>query len=269
MTLRPWMVLLFFALAVWLGVVVWNYQDRQLASARADAEAAQLALKGQIVDHEETAKALRATVADLAAHNTDLAAALAQAKAAAPDATLLSAERFSTGEVGVLETGSVPGRRTEPADRRSPEGAVVGPRVAPAGPSTANLPADAASSKPCALSPGDRASIEVEEITLQTKAGNVLVVGTATAYRESPLPRQALFGGKFQSNASSTSDLAPPAPPRWGVGLGGVCFIGGCDAGPIAALPPARLFGFQIEAGVGLLAGAHGFGGMWSAIGRW
>lgn len=241
-----------------------NRQHAQLADARRSVEALQLEKAGQIVAHAESAKDLQATVAELTKKNSDLAEALAAAHAAAPDAKAVHAAKLSTGAV-VVEA-------SEPEKATAPEGAVGPDRGAlnSAPPARADtIPAAAGAQQACVLSIGDQASIEVDQVTLKTNAGNFLVVGTAQAYREQPGPRSLLFGGKFQSALSDSSGLALPPAPRWGAGLTGACSSSGCALGPALAFPPLRVFGFQLEATAGLPIGAGGAALTATAVGRW
>jgi hypothetical protein len=252
--LRPWLLPIAALLVLLAAVALWNHQHQQLIDARRAAEAAQLQLRGQIVTAQESAGALKADVAKLLSENAGLRSAYDAARAAAPGAQPIHAGRLSTGAVEVAEA---PRAAEPPAPAAEAEGA-----------STAAGPVGGAGQAACVLAAGDAASIEVQEVTLQTKQGNILVVGTAAAWRESA-PRARLFGGKFQSTASSASGLVPASPPRWGAGVGGLCMAAGCAAGPVLALPPWRILGFQVETTLGVLVGGPGAGLTGSGVVRW
>lgn len=243
-------------LIVFAAVAAWNHQHRALTDALRAAEAAQLKLKGQIVTEQESAKQLRATVAVLLAKNADLAKAYADAQKAAPGAKPIYAGTLNTGGVKVVS-----------APR---------PQEQNPAPATASAEAAPSSAQPiapvCVLAEGDTASINVEQIALQTKEGNVLAIGVGEAWRESPLPRAKLFGGPFKASVSDVSGLAPPSLPRWGPGVSAACFSAGCSAGPALGFPPLRftVFGHavEIDASAGLLLGGLGVGVTSTAIGR-
>lgn len=253
--LRPWLLPAGGVVLLLVAAGLWNREHRQLLDARRTAEAAQLILKGQIVTTQESAGALEADVAKLLAENAELKVAYDAARAAAPGAQPVHAETLSTGQV-VVATNPRPGPTIAAAaeDKGSSPAPAVPASVGPA----------------CVLAEGDKASIEVQEVALQTREGNVLVVGTAAGWRESPLPRAMLFGGKFQSTLSDVSGLVPKTDPRWGAGGAAACLIGvGCLAGPALAIPPLRFLGLQLEATVGVLAGPQGLGAVGVGVGRW
>jgi hypothetical protein len=233
------------------AVALWNHQHRQLADAQRAREAAELKLKGQIVTEQETAKQLRVTVADLLAKNADLAKLYADAQKAAPGAKPLYAGTLNTGGLKVEAPPRAPQERPP----------------APATPGAA-APTDQPIAPVCVLADGDTASINVEQIALQTKDGNVLALGVGEAWRETPLPRAKLFGGPFKASVSDVSGLAPPSLPRWGGGIAAAC-LGFCAAGPAVAFPPLRIFSLQIETTAAGLVSDRGAGGAVMAIGRW
>ena len=228
--IRPWLIV--FALIA-AGVYMWNREHRLRGSAELAAEAAQLALKGQIVEGQETKKQLDGSVADLVSQNEALAAALAEAKKAAPDAKAESASRLDTGPLVVH----------------------VAPReVASAAPGPPP-PAEPAPPTTCALTQQDKVSVTVNVLELQTGKGNTLIVGTADVYRVGP-PRTLLAGGRFQSSLSETHELAETSPPRWGVLALGACGSGGCGPGVGVLLPPVTvpLVHWRAEAFLGAVA---------------
>jgi hypothetical protein len=105
----------------------------------------------------------------------------------------------------------------------------------------ATKPAASGSSPACALLETDQGEIEVRQATIQTQAGNRVVVGAAEAYRVSP--RRWLFGGTFSAPLTEASEEAKPAAraPGWGAGpLAGISTAGG-QLGVIVATPEGRL----------------------------
>jgi len=108
------------------------------------------------------------------------------------------------------------------------------------------------------LAPGDPARIDVDVVDLETRAGNTLVVGTASVYREGATPALVLQGG-FQASAGSTAVRAEQArPASWGFGGVAMCgTAGACLGGPLLAFPPLTLLGVQLEAQAGLLLGSQ------------
>jgi hypothetical protein len=247
--LRPWLVPAGAVVLLFIAAAFWNRQHRELVDARRAAEAAELRLRGQIVTTQESAGALKADVARLLAENGELKAAYDAARAAAPGAQPIHAATLSTGQVVVAAVPRPGPAPSAPAPAAEDKGS--SPAAGPTAPTGAA----------CVLAEGDKASVEVQQVTLETNEGNMLVVGTAAAWRESPLPRAKLFGGSFQSSLSKAVGLTPPTPPRWGAGGAGMCASGhGCSAGPAALLPPLRILGFQLEGVVGVTFGPQGLG---------
>lgn len=284
--LRPWLPPAIALLLVVAAAAFLNHQHRQLTEAQRSVEALQLEKAGQIVAHQESAKDLQAQISALTMKNGDLAASLAAARAAAPGAQAVHAATLSTGAVVVQTTPALRDDPTAPVVRTGAATAGRGVQVAQNGePVAAGADGRAPSEKDgvqhpatmapaatqpqaCVLSNGDRASIEVQQVTLKTVAGNFLVVGTAQAYREDQGGRALLFGGAFQSALSESSGLAPPVLPRWGAGLTGSCSGSGCSLGPALAFPPIHVLGLQLEATAGLQLGAGGVALTGTAIAR-
>lgn len=270
---------------VFAGVAVWNHQHRELSDARRAMEAAELDRLGLIRSHEKTVAGLNEKIAAMA-KDPRLAAALAEAKAAAPGAKATQAGTYSTGSVVVHaapETikeenhGSPQAPQAAAGARGIQDGQVLEEGARMQGPpleserAAQTATGGVASSSPsssCVLSSGDQASIAVDVVTFETKLGNTFIVGVATAWRETPAPRTQLFGGKFQSALSDVSGLAPPSLPRWGAGLAAAC-LGFCAAGPAVAFPPLHVFSLQLEANLGALVSDRGFGVAGTAVIRW
>jgi hypothetical protein len=221
--LTPWAV----ALVLLAGAAFfWNREKRLRGTAEAAAEAAQLALKQQIVEEQSSKAELRDTVKDLVGQNELLREAYEKAVAAAPDAKPESASRLETGPLPVRAQAAHP----------------------PPVPATSTPPA-------CALTVDDKVSLSVDVLELKTSKGNTLIVGTASAYREGP-PRTLLAEGKFQSSLSTTHELSEPAPKRWGAMALAACGMSGCGPGVGVLLPPwtVPLVGWRVEAFAGAIA---------------
>jgi len=197
---------------------MWSHEHRARLAAERSAEAAQLALKGQIVADQESKRALSQDIDSLLKENEDLKAAYQQARAAAPGAKPVGS--------AVLKTVPV---RVEPRHESPP--------VVPTTP-----PDPGRLEEACALPYSGTVSFSVEELGLATSAGNYLIVGTAEAYRETPLPRERLARAKFSSPLSDTNLLESKPAPRWGaLALGACSTARGCGPGVGILFPPLRL----------------------------
>ena len=177
---------------------------------------------------------------ELAADNADLADALKKAEKAAKGARPIVVVHASTGPV-------------------SAAGAARPPPPPPGG----EVPAPAAG---CLLATGDQGEIRAESVLLQTKAGNLVFVGTASAWRVEPGPPARLFGGQLMAKVAAE---APERPAGWGFGLAVTAGREGWMVGPVAASPPVRLWRYQGELSVGAAAGPGGeWGGVATAVVR-
>ncbi len=245
-----WILLAVAALAVW----ALNREHRAMTIAQRSAEAAQLALKNQIVEGQETRRQLQGSVAQLLAENADLRTAYDRAKEAAPDAQPASATQLDTGPLRV---------RKVPAS--------AGVVVTPTQPPPAQAKPEAAPADTCLLQPDDTISVEALVLELETDQQNTVVVGSATVYRDTPAPRLAIASGAFQSSLSTSHEVAPPSPPRWGAELVGACFSAGCGYGGGVLLPPFRvpLFGWRGEARVDALFAGPATGVLGALGARW
>lgn len=190
------------------------------------AEKDSLEAKGLIVSAQESQKALDSRVKALTGQNAALAAELDKARKAAKGARV----------VGVVAASTGPGK----ARGAAPE--------APARPEGDEAP----SAAPCLVSEGDDVEIRADEVLLQTKAGNRLLVGTASLWRLNPLPIGPVFSGAFQAPVTEAAEVKPVVrEATWGAGVYGFCAAEGCGAGPRVALPPVHVWRFQIEADAG------------------
>lgn len=110
----------------------------------------------------------------------------------------------------------------------------------------------------CLLAKGDEGEIRVAEVALQAREGNRVLAGAAEAWRLSPGPPTRILAGRFTAPASEISEERPAPLPRWRAGA----FLGasrdGWVVGPAVALPPARLWGMQLELTLGAGVGPAG-----------
>ncbi len=238
----PWTLL---GAVVVLGLVLTCRLNRGRdaeAELRRRVEADVLKARGQLVAEQVRGDALDKLVRQIVGENEELARALEQARRAAPGARPVATARTSTGAVVAGGTPRAPEER--------------GPAAAP----------------PCLLAPGDQGEVRVDQVVLETRAGNRLLVGTAAAWRMSPAPATRLFGGPFQAALSNIAMEAPPqvAGPRWGAGVWLGVGRDGWAAGPALALPQARLGPLSLEAVIGAGLGPTGtWQGGATGIARW
>jgi hypothetical protein len=233
----PWKSWLVIFLIMGAAVFLRNRDNRLLTNARADAEAARLSLHNQIVENVATRGQLQGSLDSMLKENTDLRAAYDSARQAAPDVRVVSASRLDTGPLRVQAPvlPEQPRGSANPAPREGPGSPAVERRkdVSPSPPGVSPIPTTAGPL--CMLTTDDEVSIAVEQLELQTKAGNILIVGTGLVYRE--LPHQLLAGGRFRSQLSDSASLALPSVPRWGALALGTCGVGGCGLGAGVLLP--------------------------------
>jgi len=256
----PWKTWLVAGVIIAAAVFMWNRTHKQLTDAQRDAEAAQLALKQQIVEVQESKGALQSSVKDLMGQNELLKEAYESALRAAPDAKPVSEARLDTGP---LRVHTPPRPAPQPVQSAGGAGetqaaATAQPALPPAGPSSVY-----------ALRDIDQMSIEVEQVELQTKAGNTVVIGVASAYVLEPI-KALLAEGKFQSPLSASHSLETALPARWGFGGAIACPWGGrCSYGPAAAFPPLSLLGVRLEATAAVMGGSGTLWGNVVGIVRW
>jgi hypothetical protein len=238
--LSPWTLLgAATVLVVMLGVRGCN---RDAAARRELAridEAARLQAKQVLVAAREREAALRLQLDAATRGNADLRQELERVRRATPGAKVVFVEHLSTGAVVSDGLPRAPEERGQAA-------------VPPA----------------CLLAVGDLGEVVVDEVHLETRAGNRVVAGTGVARRVRPGPETRLFGGPFRAPLSSVAEKAPPeaAAPRWGFGGGAAASDRGAGASLVVGTPSARvpLLGWRVEA-VGTAAGGLGGGGWYAA----
>jgi hypothetical protein len=244
---RWWVLpaLVLLCLAVLAGV--WTYKHRQLTDAQRAAEAATLALHGQLVAAEGSKSDLQAEVLRLLESYDDLAKRYAEAKAAAPGSHPTGAADLSTGSIKAHGKARLAGTPL-PGQGAAAAPAISDPPPAPGGHSGEGAPAqgalvfDQSTFAPgCLLAEGDKSEIRVHLITLETRKDNTLLVGSAEVWRLDPPPQAAVVGGSFTASLSTATGLAPAPEPRWGFAAAGSCGRGGCAPGVALLLPPFHL----------------------------
>lgn len=225
-----------------VAVYAWNAEHRALIDTGRALEAAKLRAQGIAAAAEQSEAALRQDLGTLANESAALAAELRRVKEAAHGARPVIVVHGSTGPV---VAGGTP---VQPC---------------PQSPACPQVPA----APECLLRPGDAGKVVMSGATLETDAGNTVMVAVGEAWRVEPAPSTKLFGGPLKLELS----VAAPKPlPRWGAGLGLWAGRWGWAAGPAVALPPARFWGAQMEvtAGVGVGSGGEWSGGATTIL-RW
>lgn len=233
--LERWRFFASWGLCVILGFMLVRGCNR---TGRAEADLArvqeQLELERNGQEVVDPVPDVRPRVDQLEAENEDLRVALAKARAAAPGATPIGAGHASTGPVHV---GGVPPVLVSPPQ---PEASAPCPV--------------------CLLVAGDTGEVRVDQVVLETKGGNKVLVGAAAAWRLMPAPETKLFGGPFDADLTGFAEKVPPDAPgsRWGAGpLVGVSGQGWL-AGGVLTSPEARLplIGWRVSAAVVAAAGS-------------
>lgn len=241
----PWGVVVLAGVVVLLLVVAWNRERGARGELARHLEAEQLRAAGLEVAAERDRADLWDEANRASAESEDLRRALAEARAA------------SHGERPVLVARCSTGPR--------PAAGAARPATSPPPAPGSEAPAPPA----CLLAAGDQGEVQVDEVVLETRAGNLVLVGAASAWRAAP-DRARLFGGPFRADLGEVAGAAPPRPAGWGVGVWSGVSRDGWAVGPAVAAPPLRLWTLQLEA---ILGGGLGPGGGWqgggSAVLRW
>jgi len=189
------------------------------AEARRLAEAEVLRQRGLLVAAQLDRAGLAAEVRRL---GPELQLALAAARRAAPGSRVTGAGASSTGAV--------------------PAGGEARP--------TSSTPAAALPT--CLLAAGDQGEVRVEQVVLETRGGNRVIVGVGEAWRLEPAPAARLFGGPFRAELSRIGVEEPEERPGWAWGVVAGCGKAGCGVGPGGAFPPLRVGRWQVEASAGV-----------------
>jgi len=122
----------------------------------------------------------------------------------------------------------------------------------------------------CLVAVGDIVRAQVDEVTVETKAGNQVVLGAASCWRESPPPETMYYRGAFEAKTSKVDVIVEASPVRWGAGLTFMATTDKIGVGPLILFPPVRLWGLEGDISAGFAAGLKGFvGGNVNAGVRW
>ncbi len=220
-------------------VMAWRLDAGRRAQGEAArlAEAEQLRQRGVAAAAQERARGLERALREAVAASEDLGAELARVRVAAPGARPVLVAKGSTGPV---KAGGLP---------RALEGrglAAQGEEQAGgAGPQSHDPPAAESPPSPaCLLAEGDEGEIRTAVAGLETRAGNLVVVGAAEAWRLTP-PATRLFGGPLRLEA--TVEERADSGPGWGGGARVQAGRRGVLVGPALSPPPWRVWRYQLE----------------------
>lgn len=243
----PWAVVVLVAVVLLLLVGAWNRSRRDAGELARHLEAEQLRAKGLEVAAEKDRSELWDEANRASAENEDLRRALEAARKAAQGERPILVVHASTGATPA--TGA--------------------PRPGPVACPDAPVPVAAPPAPVCLLAAGDQGEVLVDEVLLETRGGNRVLVGAASAWRAAP-ERGRLFGGPFQADLGRVEVAAPPRPPGWGAGVWTGVSREGWAVGPAVAAPPLRLWSLQLEVNAGAGLGPDGvWQGGGSAVVRW
>jgi len=222
----PWLIAVFAAVSCVATIILALRRDADVNDRlQREIEARELEAQGLVVAAQKEQKDLRTQVASLEANNVDLMEALSRARRASPGSRDVSAVQASTGPVGAS------------GDAR---------------------PTVVSDDPKCLLAEGDMAEIRVDQVEIETKAGNRVIVGAAECRRVEPKPETRLAGGPFEASLTTAMVIGKPKqkPPGWGVGPAVmVSSSDGLAYGVAVSAPPLNVFGVDFEVG---LAGAVG-----------
>lgn len=223
-------------------VVAWRLDSGRRAEGAVArlAEAEVLRLKKVEVAAQEREAQLKARLGEAVAFAEGLGAELARVRAAAPGARTVLVARGSTGPVKAGGLPRAPEERGPAAGEGEEQAEAAGPQSHD--PQAAERPAAPA----CLLAEGDLGEVRAAVAGLETRAGNLVVVGAAEAWRVSPPPAARLFGGPLRLEAAV--EERGGGPGGWGGGARVQAGRRGVLAGPALALPPWHLWRYQLEA---------------------
>jgi Sec-independent protein translocase protein TatA len=209
-----WAKLAVLLAVVVLLVVAWTRAKQATDALAKERDAARLALAGFKVAAETSERGLKASLADLTRQSADLAAEVERLKKASPGAKPTSVFTGSTGALPATPPSIVPVPGADP---------------------TATV---------CLFKSTDKGSVFVSGATLETRAGNRVMVAVIDAYRVDPAPSIHLFGGPLKLDVAVEAE---PNPKRWGAGVGAWAGSWGWAVGPALALPPLRTRWVDVE----------------------
>jgi hypothetical protein len=232
------------ALVVFLVVKAWN-RNASLESDLAKERELREKLQGKLVEEDSSKKEMASKLKDAQARVPELEAQVKD----------LEGRVGKVKPIRVVEIVTVPGAATgtpRPCPLQPPQG-VQDP--SPTG---------------CLVATGDIVRAQVDEVTVETKAGNQVVLGAASCWRESPPPETMFYRGNFEAKTSTANVTAEPSPVRWGAGLTFMATTDKVGVGPLVLFPPVRVWGLEGDISAGFAAGLGGFvGGSVNAGLRW
>ena len=221
--------------AVFLMVKAWN-KNAALESDLTKERELREKLQGKLVEEDSSKKQMAAKLKDALVRIPELEAQMKE----------LESKVGSVKPVHVDQIVTVPGAATgtpRPCPLPPPQG-VQDP--SPAG---------------CLVAVGDIVRAQVDEVTVETKAGNRVVLGTASCWRESPPPETMFYRGVFEPKVSKVDVIVEASPVRWGAGLTFMATTDKIGVGPLILFPPVRLWGLEGDISGGFAAGFKGFVG--------
>ena len=239
--IKPWLVPIVAGCVIVLLVISWNSARKAKSDLEQQLTREQLRAAGIEDAAEVTAKNLRDTLDEMTQRSKILADEVARLRKVAPGSKPVVVAQGSTGP---LPAGGV----------APPSGAGQDGQV----PATVCNPTGA-----CLVAPGDPLELKVDVVAERTPSGVIAVVGVASAWTRGV----KLVEGPLKLDVKS---IEQPRGLGWGAG---VIAVGGRDGwwlGPLVALPPAQIFGVELNA---ILGGGVGGGGAWggaaAAFARW
>lgn len=143
----------------------------------------------------------------------------------------------------------------------NPQGASP-PSAPPAAAPAPAQPSSLGGGPACLLSAGDRGEIRVVAAGVKTASGNVVVSGSAEAWRLAP--DALLFGGPLKLDIAVSPQVPGSKTAGWGVGAATVLTRAGWSIGPAVAAPSLSLWKLHLDASAGVTLGS---GGEWAATG--
>jgi hypothetical protein len=231
---RPWLVPAVVLVLVVVLALALNKGHRAEVDLAKEKERAEK-LQGKLVEEEVSKKVLQGRFDDMKKRIPELQAQLDDVTARVGKVTVKEVVRFVT----------VPGAAGGEAHPSPNPSSGSNPAAAPAG--------------DVLVLRGDILRVEVDEASVETQAGNKVVVGAASCWRQSPLPETMLYRGAFQAPLSQVSELEGPRLVRWGGGLTVVATSDKVGVGPVLLFPPFRVWSMEGDASAGFAAGTRGF----------
>ena len=192
-----------------------NRADSAEAELKRERDSANLRDAGMPPEVAENAKAVAEKVEELKRESAAFKAALEDAQA-----KLKAAGEKPPKVVEVVRYVTKPGSAGGTAPDAAPRPQAPGGGMEGGG--EAREPGPGASS--CLVSPGDTMQIQVSEATLETRAGNRIITGSAACRRLLPKPETTIYEAPIAMNLTQATILEQPGAPQarpWIAGLVG------------------------------------------------